>query len=201
MSFEVLFVCTGNICRSPAAERLFRAGLRTGALLTVTSAGTSGLTGYPIDGRTARALQELGIDTDGHRARRVERQMLRASDLVLTAAIEHRAAVLRAEPSLLSRAFTLREFGRLSAESNEARPSVAPTDAELRTRVAAIARQRGLAGPAGPAENDIADPYGAPLEIARATVAQILQEVGVALAGLGLRQEHGPRVRPLTKRG
>ena len=194
MSLAVLFVCTGNICRSPAAERLFRAGLRTGALLTVSSAGTSGLTGYPIDGPTARALQELGIDTDGHRARRVEREMLRASDLVLTAAVEHRAAVLRAEPSLLSRAFTLREFGHLSAESTEARPPADPTDAELRARVAAIARQRGLAGPSGRTENDIADPYGAPLEVARATVAQICQAVTVALAGLGLRRTGDPQI-------
>lgn len=188
MSFTVLFVCTGNICRSPAAERLFRARSIAEVPLEVTSAGTSGLTGYPIDPPTARALQELGIDPDGHQARRMDLEMLQASDLVLTAAIEHRAAVLLTEPSLLAKTFTLREFARLSWEAPEARPVGVPTYEGLRARVAAVARQRGLTRRARPGEYDVADPYGKSLEIARATVAQIAQRVDIAVRELGLRQ-------------
>jgi protein-tyrosine phosphatase len=185
MTFRVLFVCTGNICRSPAAERLFRARLADPGDIAVSSAGTKGLSGYPIDGPSALALEELGIGTDGHSARRLDKEMLRSADLVLTAATEHRAAVLRTEPSMVSKTFTLREFGRLAAQSLDAWPAF--TEDELCIRVGAVARQRGLAGPAGPAENDIADPYGAPLETARATVAEISRAVDLALAGLGVR--------------
>ena len=188
MSFAVLFVCTGNICRSPAAERLFRARSMPEVLLEVTSAGTSGLTGHPIDGPTARALLELGIDPDGHRARRMDRDMLRSSDLVLTADIEHRSEVLHTEPSMLAKTFTLREFARLAWEAPEAKPVGVPTDEGLRVRVAAIARQRGLTRRARPGEYDIADPYGKSLEIARAAVAQISQRVDIAVKELGLRR-------------
>jgi len=157
-------------------------------LLEVTSAGTSGLTGHPIDGPTAKALQELGIDPDGHQARRMDSETLLASDLILTAAIEHRSAVLQAEPSLLAKTFTLREFARLSWEAPEARPVSLPTDDELRARVAAIARQRAYTRRARPGEYDIADPYGKPFKVARETVAQISQRVDIAVKELGLRR-------------
>jgi len=194
MSFAVLFVCTGNICRSPAAERLFRARSMPEVLLEVTSAGTSGLTGHPIDGPTARALLELGIDPDGHRARRMDRDMLRSSDLVLTADIEHRSEVLHTEPSMLAKTFTLREFARLAWEAPEAKPVGVPTDEGLRVRVAAIARQRGLTRRARPGEYDIADPYGKPLEVARAIVAQISLRVDIAVRELGLSRTGDPQI-------
>jgi protein-tyrosine phosphatase len=111
--------------------------------------------------------------------------------LVLTAAVEHRAAVLRAEPSLLSKAFTLREFARLASAVQLSLPDRIPTGDELRLQVAAIASRRGFSGPAGPAENDIVDPYGASFEVARATVLEISGVVNAALAGLGLRQTGG----------
>ncbi|MFN2560552.1 MAG: low molecular weight phosphatase family protein, partial [Jatrophihabitans sp.] len=49
VAFAVLFVCTGNVCRSPLAERLMRARLAPGLPVAVSSAGTMGLSGYPID--------------------------------------------------------------------------------------------------------------------------------------------------------
>ena len=193
MSFAVLFICTGNICRSPAAELLFRAGLADVDLLEVTSAGTSGMTGYPVDPPTARALDELGIDPDGHRARQMDSEMLWASDLILTAAIEHRSAVLHADPSLLAKTFTLREFARLAWKAPEARPVGVPTDEGLRARVAAIARKRALNRPGRPGELDIADPYGKPFEAARATVLQISRRVDIAVTELGLRRTGDPQ--------
>ncbi len=188
MSFAVLFVCTGNICRSPAAERMFKARSTAEVLLDVTSAGTSGLTGRPIDGPTARALQELGIDPDWHRARRMDSEMLLASDLILTAAVEHRSEVLLTEPSLLAKTFTLREFARLAWEAPEARPVGVPADEGLRARVAAIARQRAYTRRPRPGEYDIADPYGKPLKVARETVAQISHRIDIAVTELGLRR-------------
>jgi protein-tyrosine phosphatase len=76
VSFTVLVICTGNICRSPLAERLLRARIATDADIRVESAGTHGLTGRPIDRDSATALRELGVDPDGHEARRLDLRIL-----------------------------------------------------------------------------------------------------------------------------
>lgn len=74
--FRVLFVCTGNICRSPTAEGVFRrlvaeAGL--GQRIGAESAGTIGYhAGAPADRRTRGAARRRGIDLDGHVARQVD---------------------------------------------------------------------------------------------------------------------------------
>lgn len=66
---RILFVCIGNICRSPIAEALARriAGDRA----NVESAGVNGLTGSPATGEAIDAARELGLDLTGHRARAV----------------------------------------------------------------------------------------------------------------------------------
>ena len=94
----------------------------------------------------------------------------------------------------MSSMFTLREFARLSWEAPEAKPVGLPTDEGLRVRVAAIARQRGLTRRARPGEYDVADPYGKPLEVARATVAQISLRVDIAVRELGLSRTGDPQI-------
>jgi protein-tyrosine phosphatase len=197
VSFSVLSVCTGNICRSPVAERLLQARLPEGADVTVSSAGVSGLDGYGIDRPSAMALSELGIDPWGHTARRLDLAMIRAADLILVAAAQHRTAVLQAEPMMMTKTFTLREFGRLGATLEPLRQRAivrgrhaAATEAydtdDLRERVALIARQRGIAAAAEGRRDDIADPFGATQDVARATVLEISAAVELALAALGL---------------
>jgi protein-tyrosine phosphatase len=188
MTFTVLFVCTGNICRSPSAELLFRDRLRPGADVSVTSAGTHGLAGYGVDQPTALALRELGIDPDGHRARRLDAHLLEATDLVLTAASIHLAVVLQTRPSVLTRTFTLREFGRLATERDLAhsRPDVM-TPSDLRMRVTEVASRRESSAQVGAGENDIPDPFGASPAVTRATVTAISTYVDAALDGLNLR--------------
>lgn len=82
---KVLFVCTANICRSPAAEAIFNAltGDR-GMDLRADSAGVSALEGRRISAETAAALEEIGIYAGGHRASQMSRAMIEDADLVLT---------------------------------------------------------------------------------------------------------------------
>jgi protein-tyrosine phosphatase len=188
MSFAVLFVCTGNICRSPAAELLFRARVRPDANVTVSSAGTYGVVGHGVDQPTAMSLRDIGIDPDGHRARRLDAQLLQSADLILTASIDDRAIVLHAEPLLWQRTFTLREFVRIASSAGLAHSgSGVPTPDELRRRVVQIAQLRGSSAPVGAGENNVPDPYGASIAMARSTVSAISTLVDAALDELDLR--------------
>ncbi|MGI8678607.1 MAG: low molecular weight phosphatase family protein [Jatrophihabitans sp.] len=184
MTFSVLFVCTGNVCRSPMAERLMRAQLDPQAPVAVTSAGTMALVGRPIDPPSAHALSELGADSSGHVARRLTPELIDAADLVLTATLVHRSAVIEGRPRSYPRVFTIREFGRLGRELEPV--SAAPTTASLRERVAAVAARRGSAVLAEPGEDDIGDPFGRGLKLAQACAAQVAEAVSVVIAVMGL---------------
>jgi protein-tyrosine phosphatase len=167
LPFRVLYVCTGNICRSPLAERLARheLGRRLGpdaGLIEVTSAGTHGLTGHEMYVEAATVLEGAGGDPAGFVARLMGADHVTQADLVLTATREHRAAVVRLDPRASRRTFTIREFARLAAEVD---PSALPlTDPLSRLRVAVeeAAAHRGLVGPESPADDDVPDPYGGP---------------------------------------
>jgi protein-tyrosine phosphatase len=192
MTFSVAFVCTGNICRSPVAERLFRARVPKSADVLVWSAGTRGLTGRGIDDPSAFALRELGIDPDGHVAQRLDLDSSSRADLVLCASTEHRGIVLRSVPLMMARTFTMREFSRLAQGAGELprRSSpfhAAPDTEELRKRVRLIAGQRGHVAIVDAVQDDIADPYGANLDVARRCVRQISAAVDGALDALSLR--------------
>ena len=107
--FRVVFVCTGNICRSPIAEKVFaaeleRAGLAEG--VRVSSAGTGGWhVGDPADSRAAAVLRAAGYPSE-HRARQVDAEALGA-DLIVALDDTHRRALRR---SGASRVRLLRSF-------------------------------------------------------------------------------------------
>lgn len=184
MSFSVLFVCTGNICRSPMAERLLIARLPVGAPVEVTSAGTMALVGRGIDPPSAQLLRELGGSSDGHAAKRLTVPLVSAADLILTAETAHRAAVVQADPLAFRRTFTMREFGRLGRELP---PLPAPVSSEaLRTRVAEVSGQRGHVEPAEPDADEIGDPFRAALKIARQRADQVAEAVDAIISALGL---------------
>ena len=94
--FDILFVCFGNICRSPMAEGLARdiaARCYPGArsLVRVSSAGVGAQDGNPPTPEAVEAMAERGIDISSHRARKVTAEILAAADLVL--AMEQRQGV------------------------------------------------------------------------------------------------------------
>jgi protein-tyrosine phosphatase len=180
VSFGVLFVCTGNVCRSPLAERYLLARLPAGAPVRAGSAGVRALVGEPMDPPSAQALRELGGDDRGHAARALDAGLVRAADLVLGATVQHREAVLRLEPAALHRTFTVKEFVRLAAGL----PPAADPGAAAGL-VAAVAGRRGLAGPVPPGRDDIGDPFAAPLAFARAAARDCAQAVDALLTLLG----------------
>ena len=71
---KILFVCTGNTCRSPMAEGIFRQRIQEAGLtgrIVCQSAGLSAVEGEPASENAVRACREIGVDLSAHRARRL----------------------------------------------------------------------------------------------------------------------------------
>lgn len=173
--FQILAVCTGNVCRSPAVERLLLARFAD-APVVVASAGTHALAGSRMTEQTANLLVEHGANPSGFVARQLTAALVRDAALVLALTREHRARVVDLDPSALRRTFTLRELGRIVASLDPDDLPAAPTTAGRLTDLVALAPSRR--GPARtPADDDVADPYGRPLAAYRDTFAQIVPAV------------------------
>ncbi|MDT0395466.1 MULTISPECIES: low molecular weight protein-tyrosine-phosphatase [Streptomyces] len=102
MTYRVCFVCTGNICRSPMAESVFRARVAEAGLdglVEVDSAGTDGWhEGDGADPRTVTVLRENGYEA-GHAARRFDPAWFTRLDLVIALDSGHRRALRRLAPT------------------------------------------------------------------------------------------------------
>jgi protein-tyrosine-phosphatase len=116
---HVLFVCTGNICRSPLAEALLRRELDRRGLdgFDVSSAGTGAWEGTPASEGAYLVGLEHDLDLSSHRARLLTRERVKESDVILTMARHHR---LRAEDlGARNRATLLGDYVGLSGERAE----------------------------------------------------------------------------------
>lgn len=160
---RILTVCTGNICRSPVAERLLQAGLdqvQPGGFV-VRSAGTRAMVGDPIQPPSADIIRTYGGTPDGFAARLLTPKILRESDLVLAMTARHRGDVMQMDASLLKRTFTIREFARMLQVLEQRDTPAAAVDLptfwrELPARAASV---RHLALAPESADNDVVDPY------------------------------------------
>ena len=177
--FDLLFVCTGNICRSPMAELMAANELRRrlgerASSVRVHSAGTHGLVGNAIERFAGRELMTYGVRAATFRARRLAQEMISDADLILTATRMHRAAVVTQVPDAAQVTFTIIEFSRLVGEVDYNALPVGDVARRGRALVAAAVARRGMTY-VPPGEDDIADPYGAP-EVVYRECAMIIAE-------------------------
>ena len=160
--FRILTVCSGNLCRSPIAEQVLRAGLSDIPEIQVASAGTMAVNGDPMPEQAARLSIRLGGDPLRHTARLIDESLISQADLILVAAREHRSAVASMLPRANRKTFTLREFARLAESGDRWSTSLlvdVPRPAALPGFVAELAARRGGVPPVEPDDDDVVDPY------------------------------------------
>lgn len=108
---ELLFICTGNTCRSPMAEGLLRRLLGSNSEWAVASAGLCAAEGMPAASNAIRAMREIGVDLSSHRAQRLTPGMIERADLLVVMTSGHREAIVRSHPDCANKVFLLNEFG------------------------------------------------------------------------------------------
>lgn len=109
-TFNLLFVCTGNTCRSPMAEAIARAELerRGWSNVRVASAGLAAAAGEPATREAVVVAARRGLDLGGHRARQLDAEIIGWADLVLGMSGSHLIGVDRAGAG--EKAATLGDF-------------------------------------------------------------------------------------------
>lgn len=150
---SIVTVCTGNICRSPAAELLIARELD--GLATVSSAGTHALIDAPIPAEMLHELEADGVDGTSHRGRLLTEQVMKEADLIITMTREHRQLAVQIAPSALKRTFTLSELAA-SAGTGAILESTSVED-RIRELPSAIAAHRYVLS--GFDLDDVPDPY------------------------------------------
>ncbi|MBV8100052.1 MAG: serine hydroxymethyltransferase [Verrucomicrobia bacterium] len=106
----VLFVCTGNVCRSPMAEGLFGRMIAERPDLRVLSAGVSTYPGQPPSAHAVEVLAELGVDISQHRSRPLSEKVIDEADWIIAMTRSHLDSIIYLFPRAAEKVYLLREF-------------------------------------------------------------------------------------------
>ncbi|WP_248963942.1 arsenate reductase/protein-tyrosine-phosphatase family protein [Sphaerisporangium perillae] len=188
----MLFVCTGNLCRSPIAERLTRAALARHSAIVVESAGTHVRPGERMTSKAVRALEKAGVRAADSVARQLTSQMIREADLLLVATRAHRAWVVSECPRAVGRVFTIAEFGALADVVSAV--EVTCHDDLVRRASTLVTEVQALRGLVQVDQPDIPDPYGGSARAYRATVRRVQAALASPIAILTAEVTRRPEV-------
>ncbi len=106
----LLFVCTGNTCRSPMAEALVRRALKDRPDWRVMSAGIGAINGQPPSAHSVRVMKDVGIDISGHRSQMATGRLVREADFVFGLTRGHVEGLVYLYPEAAGKTFVLRDF-------------------------------------------------------------------------------------------
>jgi protein-tyrosine phosphatase len=188
--FRLLYVCTGNICRSPFLERALQAELDSSwgpGQVVVSSGGTGALAGHAMEDQARALMEDHGYSADGFEARHLTAAMVADADLVLTATRAHRGKVAMLHPRALRYVFAFREFADLleGVPADDLRADGRTAAEHVAAVVALAASQRGARPPLSDREADIVDPYRQDASVFAAMNEQILGSLPTIATALG----------------
>ncbi|HHY38681.1 MAG TPA: threonylcarbamoyl-AMP synthase [Clostridia bacterium] len=181
---KVLFVCTGNTCRSPMAAGLFNHLAKPPWV--AESAGMAAAEGEPASLQARNVARRHGVDLSRHRSRRVNSEMIEKADLVLTMTAFQRDMLRRQEPKKADRIFTLKEYAGL----------LAPPEQKIHAK---DRRNQDEGGGSwvpieGRGEVDVGDPYGLSDEAYEETWRELEKSVRALINKLDAQKLDSPEV-------
>ena len=132
-NINVLFICTGNICRSPIAEYLFRGRLGPNLPWTAGSAGLSAVDGLPASQSAIAVMSEAGIDIKTHRSRELTGELIDTATIILVMTEDHALEVKKRFPKARDRVHLLGSFKQNSEKKDIVDPAGAGIEFYRRT--------------------------------------------------------------------
>lgn len=131
---SVLFVCAGNICRSPMAEYLLKDYARQGMGLRISSAGITAVDNMPASESAVQAMREINMDISRHRSRMLMPRMVEENDIIITMTESQKSILTSMFPSAARKIFRLTFFDKKGKQGDIADPIGASLDTYRITR-------------------------------------------------------------------
>ncbi|NTW04994.1 MAG: low molecular weight protein arginine phosphatase [Peptococcaceae bacterium] len=115
---KILFVCTGNTCRSCMVQVLTQRELEKNGdtLVKVISAGTDTKTGLPASENAVQAMKDMGLDLTAHRSAILDERLIAEADLILALAERHLKEITRIMPEASDRAYTIGSYAGIEGD-------------------------------------------------------------------------------------
>lgn len=184
-NFRILTVCTGNVCRSPLAEQLFRLEFQGDDHFELDSAGTQAMVGHLMPENSLRIARRIGInDPELHRAKQLTEALIDDADLVLAMDRGHRKKAVELSPRSTRKIFSVRDFARLIEVTTlvdlAAEVELAGDVPKAKLNAAVEAARLGrsdLLPLENPADEDIVDPFGKSDQVYEGSAAQLIPAV------------------------
>lgn len=108
---NILFVCTGNTCRSPMAESLFKLKAGNHNPWTSLSAGTHAQHNMPATLEAQMAVKALGANLKNHKSRLLTRELINEADIILVMTKNHKKYIQNEFPNVIHRVYLINELG------------------------------------------------------------------------------------------